>query len=175
MGEKSLSQLKAGVEGTGTAGTAVAADTILLAGAHPPITPDRVMTFIEDDAGVRAPTVRAPRSDQFLVQDTINFENAYFQILPLLFSLGIKGRVASVIQSTGGSDSKWIFTPSMTASNTPNTATLELGDDVDAYEVEYMMIQRLKLSGVISSSACLNSPEVSYNAATRRFMASFSL
>ena len=150
MGEKALSKLQFGKETTGAAGTAVAADTILLAGAHPPLTPDRIMTFIEDDAGVRAPTVRAPRTDQFLVQDSINFENAYFQLLPFLFSLGIKGQITPVLQSTGGSDYKWTHTPSMTASNTPNTATLELGDDTQAYEVEYMMIQRLKLSGVIS-------------------------
>ena len=110
------------------------------------------MTFIEDDAGVRAPSVRAPRSDQFLVQDTINFENAYFQLLPLLFSLGIKGQVSPTQQSTGApgaADWKWVHTPSPTATNTFNTATLELGDDTQAYEVEYMMIQRLKLSGVI--------------------------
>lgn len=150
MGEKALSKIQYGAEATGSAGGAVAADTILLAGAHPPLTPDRIMTFIEDDAGVRAPTVRKPRADQFMVQDTITFENSYFQLLPFLFSLGIKGQVTSEIQSTGGSDSKWIFTPSMTASNTPNTATLELGDDVDAFEVEYMMIQRLRLSGVIA-------------------------
>lgn len=150
MGEKALSKLQYGKETTGSAGSAVAADTILLAGAHPPLSPDRIMTFIEDDAGVRAPTVRKPRADQYLVQDTLNFEHAYFQLLPFIFSLGVKGQVTSAIQSTGGSDSKWIFTPSMTASNTPNTATLELGDNIDAYEVEYMMIQRLRLSGVIA-------------------------
>ena len=150
MGEKALSKIQYGAETTGSAGSAVAADTILLAGSHPPLTPDRVMTFIEDDAGVRSSSVRKPRADQFLVQDTLNFEHAYFQLLPFLFSLGIKGQVTSAIQSTGGSDSKWIFTPSTTLTNTPNTATLELGDDVDAYEVEYMMIQRLKLAGIIS-------------------------
>jgi len=150
MGEKALSKLQYGAETTGAAGTAVAADVILLAGAHPPISPDRVMTFIEDDAGVRAPTVRKPRADQFLVQDTLNFEHAYFQLLPFLFSLGIKGRITAAAVSTGGSDYKWAFSPSMTATNTPDTATLELGDDVDAYEVEYMMIQRLRLSGVIA-------------------------
>lgn len=150
MGEKALSKIQYGAEQATGQGTAVAADTILLAGAHPPVSPDRVMTFMEDDAGVRSPSVRAPRSDQFLVQDTINFENAYFQLLPFLFSLGIKGAVTSAIQSTGGSDSKWIFTPSMTATNAPDSATIEFGDDVDAYEVEYAMIQRLKLSGVIS-------------------------
>ena len=150
MGEKALSKLQFGTETTGAAGTAVAADTILLAGSHPPVSPDRIMTFMEDDAGVRAPTVRAPRSDQLLVQDTLTFENAYFQVLPFLFSLGIKGLITPVLQSTGGSDYKWIHTPNMTASNTLNTATLELGDNVQAYEVEYMMIQRLKLSGTIS-------------------------
>ena len=150
MGEKALSKLQFGTEATGAAGTPVAADTILLAGSHPPVSPDRTKTFIEDDTGVRSPTVRKPRSDQFLVQDTLTFENAYFQVLPFLFSLGIKGLITPVLQSTGGSDYKWTHTPNMTASNTLNTATLELGDNTQAYEVEYMMIQRLKLSGTIS-------------------------
>ena len=150
MGEKALSKIQVGLEAATGHGTAVAADTILLAGSHPPIAPDRVMTFMEDDAGVRAPSVRAPRSDQTLVQDTLTFENAYFQLLPLLFSLGIKGGITPVLQSTGGSDYKWTHTPSMTATNAPDSITLELGDDTQDYEVEYVMIQRLKLSGVIA-------------------------
>jgi hypothetical protein len=150
MGTSVLSKLQYGKETTGSAGGAVAADVMLLAGAHPPVSPDRVMTFMEDDAGVKSASVRAPRAFQYLVQDTLNFEHAYFQLLPFLFSLGVKGRVTSAVVSTGGSDSKWVFSPSMTLTNTPDTATLELGDDVDAYEVEYMMIQRLRLSGVIS-------------------------
>ena len=99
MGTSVLSKIQYGKETTGSAGSAVAADTMLLAGAHPPVSPDRIMTFMEDDAGVRSAAVRAPKAYQFLVQDTLNFEHAYFQLLPFLFSLGIKGQVTSAIQS----------------------------------------------------------------------------
>jgi len=147
-GERALSKIQWGLEAT--RGLAVAADTILLAGEHPPILPDRVPTFIEDDAGVRAQSVRTPRIDQFLVQDSLNFDNGYFQLLPLLFSMGIKGNITPVEQSSGASDFKWTFTPSMTASNTIDTGTLEVGDDTQAYEAAYMMISRIRLAGDIN-------------------------
>ncbi len=150
MGERALTKMQAGLETD--RGTAVAADTILLVGEHPPINVDRVPTFIEDDAGVRAPSVRAPRVDQFLVNDTINVENAYFQILPLLFSMGVKGNITPAEQTGAQNDMLWTFTPSMTALNAPDTITLEVGDDTQAFEIEYAMINRIRLFGTISQA-----------------------
>ncbi len=148
MGERALTKIQWGLESTH--GTAVAADTILLAGEHPPILPDRVPTFIEDDAGVRAKSVRTPRIDQFLVQDSLSFDNAYFQLLPLLFSMGVKGGITPVEQNSGAADWLWTHTPSMTASNAQDSGTLEVGDDTQAYEAAYMMISRIRIAGEIS-------------------------
>ncbi len=150
MGEKAFSKLQWGKEATGAHGTAVPADTLLLAGAHPPVLPDEQLTFIEDDAGVRARSVRAPRSDNKLVEDSLVFEDAYFQLLPVLFSMGIKGNVTASEQNASQADWKRVFTPSMTATNTPDSGTIELGDDTQAYEREYMMIKRLNIAGVIA-------------------------
>lgn len=148
MGERALTKFQAGLETD--RGTAVPADTILLIGEHPPINVDRIPTFINDDAGVRAPSVRAPRVDQFLVNDSLTNENAYFQYLPLMFSLGVKGNITPVEQTSSQNDMLWTFTPSMTALNAPDTATFEMGDNTQAYEVEYVMISRIRLAGTIS-------------------------
>jgi hypothetical protein len=151
MGERALTKIQLGIEAV--KGTAVAADTILAAGEHPPIQPDRVPTLMEDDVGVRAMSFRAPRIDQFLVRDTLSVPNAYYQLLPIFYSLGIKGNVTPVEQTGGEGDYLWTHTPSMTATNSPDSATIELGDDTQAYEAEYMMIERIRIQGVIAQGA----------------------
>ena len=162
MGERALTKFQAGKETD--RGTAVAADTILLIGEHPPINVDRVPTPINDDAGVRAPSVRAPRVDQFLVNDTLTNENTYFQYLPLMLSLGVKGNITPVEQNPSEADWLWTFTPSMTALNAPDTATFEMGDDTQAYEVEYVMISRIRFAGTISQDQSASNfiVEISY-------------
>jgi len=151
MGERAFSKIQWGLEPSSAQGTAVAADTLLLAGTHPPIPPDRVPTMIEDDAGVRALGVRAnPRIDQLEVKSSLNFSDAYYQLLPILFSMGIKGGVTPVEQTSGEGDYLWTFTPSMTATNTPDSGTLEVGDDTQAYECEFMQIERLAINGTIN-------------------------
>ena len=147
-GERALSKMQIGVEGTGTPGTAVAADTILL-GEHQPIKPDRKPVMIQDNIGVRSQFNRS-RIDQYAVSDTLRFPHAYYQLLPLLFSLSLKGQVTPTEQSSGVGDYLWTHTPSLTAGNTLNSATLELGDDTQAYEAEYLQIERLRISSAIN-------------------------
>lgn len=149
MGERALTKLQWGKE---TAhGTAVAADTILLIGEIPQVTPDRDPVMIQDDAGVRSDSVRASaRIDNLLVKDSFTVPDAYFQILPILFSMGIKGGVTPAEQTSSQNDMLWTHTPSQTATNAPDSGTIEIGDDIQAYEAEYMMIERINIAGVIS-------------------------
>ena len=150
MGERAFSKMQWGLEGTN--GTAVPADTMFLMGIHPPVNPDRVPEFIEDDVGVRARSVRT-RTDQFLVKDSLAFPNAYYQLLPILYSMSLKGNVTPAEQTTGENDYLWTHTPSMLASNDIDSGTLELGDDTEQYEREYMMIERMRINGVIAQGA----------------------
>lgn len=152
MGEEALSKIQIGLESS--AGTAVAADTILLAGEHPPISPDRVPELIRDAAGVRSFSVRnAPRIDIIQVRDTLTFPHAYFQMLPLFFSLGVKGNITPVEQTGSEGDMLWTFDPNWAAGNVPDSATIELGDNVQAYEAEYMQILRYRMAGSIGQEA----------------------
>lgn len=152
MGEAAFSKMQWGKETTGANGTAVAGDTILMMGIHPPISPDRVPEFIEDDIGVRVKSTRS-RVDQFLVRDTISFAHAYYQLFPILYSMSLKGAVTPVEQTSGEADWLWTHSPSLTAGNTPDSGSLELGDDTEQFVREYMMIERIRIQGSIAQGA----------------------
>jgi len=143
---RAFSKFQYGQETISTHGTAVAA-TKILAGAEIKGVPiDRKPQFIEDALGVRAASARS-KVYELLVEDTLSLPNAYFQVLPMIFSCGLKG---GVTPSTSSGEHTWAFTPSMTASNTPDSITLEMGDDTQAYEVEFVMFKSIKVSGEIA-------------------------
>lgn len=151
MGERAFSKLQWGKETT--RGTAVAADTMVLA-APIQITPDRTPHRPQDLSGVRSRS-RAGRSYfyEYLVRNSLNFDAdhpGYFQILPMLFSCGLKGNITPSEVTPAQGDYLWPFTPSLTASNAPDTVTLEVGDDVQAYETEHVMFERYQIAGEVS-------------------------
>ena len=150
MGSQAFSKLQWGLESV--RGTAVAADTMLLA-APMPITPDRTAQFPQDMAGVKARSAQGPQIYEYLVRNTLSFDNdhpPYFQVLPMLFSCGLKGNVTPVEQNPAEGDYLWTFTPSLTAANSPDTITLEAGDDIQAYEAEYCMFDRFRIAGEVA-------------------------
>jgi len=150
MGSRAFSKLQWGLESVN--GTAVAADTMLLA-APMPILPDRQAQFPMDMAGVKARSAQGPQLYEYLVRNTLSWDNdhpPYFQVLPMLFSCGIKGNVTPVEQNPSEGDYLWTFTPSLTATNDPDSITLEAGDDVQAYECEYTMFDRYRIAGEIA-------------------------
>ena len=149
MGERALSKLQAGLETVN--GTAVAADTLLAGAEITAVAPDRTPSFPEDNLGVRGRSSRV-RADQFLVNNTIRVPQSYFQLLPLMFSMGLQWNITPVEQNTPQADWLWTFLPSMTATNAIDSITLEVGDNVDAYEVEYTMFERIRLAGGIAQA-----------------------
>jgi hypothetical protein len=147
MGGRTFSKIQWGKETT--SGSAVAADTMLLGAEIPPINPDRVPTWPEDNMGVRARSSRAIFY-QYLAQNTIRIPQGYFQALPMILSCGLKGTVTPAEQTASQNDMKWDHSPSLTATNSLNSITLEAGDDTQAYEIEYVQFERIRLSGVIA-------------------------
>lgn len=139
-------------------GTAVAADTVVLADPKP-LRPDRRPTQIPAALGVRGMSADEVIY-QYLVQETLRFTTGYFQILPLLFSCGLKGGVTPSEQTVDQDDYLWAFLPSLTAGNTLKSFTLEEGDDTQAYETEYVMFERIRISGQIAQGQGGESPVV---------------
>ena len=147
MGTSTLRKIQYGKESAH--GTAVAA-TALLPVAVPPIKPDRIPTYPREDVGVLAEASRSYISGR-LVRDTLKWDSAFFQLLPLLLSCGIKGDITPVEQTTDQDDYLWDHTPEMDGtSNEQESITLERGDDTFMVETEYTMFERLKFSGEIN-------------------------
>ncbi|HLC02115.1 MAG TPA: hypothetical protein VJK02_03700 [Anaerolineales bacterium] len=151
-GERALSKIQWGKESAAAHGTAVAADTILAGAEISAINPDRKPSYYDDALGVR---MRSTRSViyQYLAQNTIKLPACYFQLLPMLFSCGLLGNISPAEQTPSQNDMLWTFLPSLTGDNVPDSITLEMGDDTQAYEAEYLMFESIKLAGQIAQGA----------------------
>jgi len=128
-----------------TNGTAVAADTMIVGGIVPGISPDRVPRRPMENIGVRADSYRAHILQVFWAQP-LTLPEGYFQILPALLSIGLVGDITAVEQTTSQGDMLWDFDPSHTADNALDSLTYETGDDTEAYEIEYVMAESFGLS-----------------------------
>ena len=144
MGEKAFSIIQMGQQAA--FGTAVAATRKLMCKLDPG--EDRTPKFPNDPLGNRARSARA-------VVDQIHAgniqlttpEGGYFQLLPLLFSMGLKGGVTPVEQTTDQDDYLWNFTPDLEGDNSPVPVTLEYGDDTQAYEIQDVLARRYVIEG----------------------------
>lgn len=151
MGERVLSKIQAGIEAT--KGTAVAADTVLAMVAQQ-IQPDIKPTYPKENLGVNTDSVRSVIYTK-LARYRLTAEHGYYQALPLLFSLGLKGGITPSEQTVDQDDYLWDHTPSFTApeGNAQQSITLEVGDDVQAFEMEYGMAERIRIRGQIPQDA----------------------
>lgn len=157
MGTAVLRKMQYGKETTH--GTAVAA-TKMLPVAVPPIKPDRKPTYPRENAGILADAVRSYISGR-LVKDSLKFSTGYFQLLPLLFSCGIKGGLTAAEQTTGQHDYLWDHTPDLTGvSNAQDSITLEHGDNDLVVETEYVMFDSIKISGEINQDGSDSSVKI---------------
>lgn len=149
MGELAFRKIQYGKETT--KGTAVAATKIWPGKIVVPA--DRKPQFPEITSGRRA---RAQKGvvNQILVDGfTLSADPVPFQLLPAIFSAGLKGNITAAEQTTDQDDYLWDHTPSLTATNAPDSLTVEYGDDTQAYEIEYCMARRIKLAGSLGDDA----------------------
>lgn len=146
MGNRFFSKVQFGKEPT--RGTAVAATRIML-GKVPAVNSDRQPVIPDEDVGIRARGVRSV-IHQYLYSNTLSTEHGYYQQLPAIFGCGLKGGVTATETTGSQQDYLWNFTPSLTAANNPDSLTIELGDDTQAFETEYAMFERIRISGQVS-------------------------
>lgn len=148
MGERFWSKFQYGKEIT--RGTAVAAAKIW-PGKVAQVNNDRQPVIPDEDMGIRA---RGWRNViyQYLYSNTLSTEHGTFQGLPLLFGCGIKGGVTASEQTPSQADYLWTFTPSLVTGvlNAPDSFTGEFGDDVQAFESEYCMFERIRIAGQVA-------------------------
>lgn len=164
MGERALSLVQYGIEAT--AGVAVPATRMALKVVEA-LGTDRVPSFPEEDFGARAKSLRS-WIGQHLVEDTLTFEEAYFEMLPFVFSCGLVGGVTVTGTATGtaGNAYNWNFPVLMKAVNTPDSFTLEKADDIVNYECSYGKFERINIKGTVNQGG-----EVSATTVTGDFFA----
>jgi hypothetical protein len=147
MGSSFWNYVQYGGEATASKGTAVAA-TKFWAGQMPKVGTDVKVTRPKEMTATRL-TTRRSVVYQKQYRNSLSAANATFQQLLFPLSCGLKGSVTASEQTTAQSDYKWTFTPSLTAANNPESATIEMGDDVGQFRVEYSMFDKISLSGSI--------------------------
>jgi hypothetical protein len=152
MGERFFSKIYYAKEVT--RGTALPATKQFIGGEVSAITSDRKPRVVEENIGVRASGSRMVH-DQLLVSESLNISEGYFQCLPALFGCGLKGGVTATETTGGQGDYLWDFTPSLVSgvANAPDSLTIEKGDDTQAFECEYTMFERIKISGSVAQGA----------------------
>lgn len=145
MGERMLSGYQYGVEST--RGTSVAATRVL--GADMKGIPlDRKWEGIKYNDGRRT-QFNAKRNDGYLIEDSLTFSNGYFQALPMLFQCSLDGAITPTETTSSQADYKWDIDPSLTSTSAPKTITLEAFDDLQEYEAEYVMFNKIVLAGEV--------------------------
>ena len=150
MAEKVFIKNQYGLEATN--GTAVAATGRLLGQVK--MGKDREIRFPDDALGIRARAYRSVTEQIHAGNIQLSFpEGAYFEALPIIMSIGVKGNITAVEQTGSQGDYKWDHTPLLTASNDPDSITLESGDEIQAYEIEYVMARRIVIEGSVGEDA----------------------
>ena len=140
-------------------GTPVAADTMLLCRAPIPEA-DREVHIPTVDMGVRtnrlldAAVVRKVLADGVTIEDA---DGAYFEMLPVLLSMGILN-ITPAEQNGGEGDYLWTAAAPQTGAETVDSVTLEIGDDSQGYEIAYCLCRSLNfkidcVSGEVHVSA----------------------
>jgi hypothetical protein len=167
-GVKALRKLQIGAEDP--IGTAVAA-TAIWRGLGT-IEDDREIVMVDEDVGVIAPTDRAyiPRVHALLDMEEIE---ATFEQIPYIFEAGIK----LVTPSADGSGSGYTYTYpfSTTAQNTLRSYTIEGGDDQQAEEMEYGLVQQFTLSGTVGEAMKVSAQWMGRQVANSTYTGALSL
>ncbi len=126
-----------------TRGTAVAATKRFWGGVKLP--KDRNIHHEMQSRGVRSGS-SVTEVRQILADGVaLTAENGYYQVLPAMLGILLKGGVTATEQNAGKSDYLWDFTPDLTALGSPDTLTLQYGDNDQAYQVEYLMGKKLSI------------------------------
>jgi hypothetical protein len=153
MGERVFKKIQYGLELHTAKGTIVPATGMFLGDAAVPT--DRGYVFPKYNLALRAQAAEAHLYQQLVDGFTLNIDNGYYQALPMLFSMALKGDITAAMHTTGQNDYVWPFSPSLTATNTQDSMTFEIGDNVQAYALSYVMAKRITISGAMGQNSAV--------------------
>jgi hypothetical protein len=127
-------------------GTPVAPTRRLYAEGTGVLAPDFGLNFHEgENTGRRIPIRRVTSQSEDVALTLKSSSGVAYDELPILFSQ-LKGGTTG----TGASaDKTWAFVPSLTGANSPEAYSLDVGDDVQNWRVQYGMMTRIKLAAAL--------------------------
>jgi hypothetical protein len=106
--------------------------------------------------------VRSRASENHIYQKQISslpltLDDSYYQGIAWLLAMTLKGNVTPAEVTTGQGDYLWTFTPGLTAAtaDSMDSFTLEIGDDLQCYEVGYLMGRSIKFSAQMGANQAL--------------------
>ena len=154
-GQKSFRKIQISAP-EGTPGTGAAATEILF-GILTQNYADEVFHTPDQDRGLLAMHVETP----FELQKAVELEmtgELYDRLAVIALSNAIAGNITPTQPNVGTEPNHylWTFAPGLTTANTPDIAagidtfTIEYGDNVQAYEVDYAFTTQLVISGVVN-------------------------
>lgn len=132
-------------------GTAVASTKRFYGSANVP--KDRELSHPEYLLGVRAKSGMTEIRQILADGVTLSMDNAYYQGLPMMLGSLLKGGLTPTEVTSTKGDYKWIFTPDLTALGSPDTFTLQYGDNDQAYAIEYMMGKKINFDFSLGDNA----------------------
>ena len=154
-----LYKVQAGKEST--AGTAVAATAKWMANLLHPVVGDLQWTQPEEERGALAGAYRAYAAQRMAEMGNLTGD-VTFEDLPIWAGMSIVGGVTPTQPDSAGAPNTylWTYEPSLTSANTPDTYTVEWGDDVQVWESEYCFGTGLEISGSLGEAWQLSMPVV---------------
>ncbi|MPZ13981.1 MAG: hypothetical protein GEU73_06090 [Chloroflexi bacterium] len=108
---------------------------------------DRVITQPEDHHGSLAAAHRHYTQSQEWTDELSG--NPTFEDILYPLAMAIRGNVTPTTPVGATAARLWTFTPDLVTPNTPDTFTLEFGDNAQAYEVEHVFATSLELSAAL--------------------------
>lgn len=110
------------------------------------------VTFHEaENRGTRADVVRATTQAEDVNLKLASADGVGWDDL-LLFVPSLKGGLSG---SGAGADKTWTVTPSLSAANNPDSVSLDVGDDVQNWRIQYGMARTFKLSSAVGELTSL--------------------
>ncbi len=152
MGSRTFWKVKYGKETFASTGTPVAATKKFLGSFNVP--EDIAPVYPDYNLSVKAKAAESHILQYLADGISLNVENGYFQILPMMLSTTLLGNLTPSEKNVGKTDWEWLHVPSMTAgTDTLDACTIEFGDDDQAYESEYCIGKSFSLKGALGGNS----------------------
>jgi hypothetical protein len=155
MGSRTFWKVQYGKETFATKGTPVAATKKFLGSFNVP--EDISPVYPDYNLSLRAKAAESHIYQYLADGISLNVDNGYFQILPMMLSTTLLGNLTPAEKNSGKTDWEWLHVPSMSAgADTLDACTIQFGDDDQEYVSEYCIGKSFSLKGATGGNSAVS-------------------